>query len=683
MTFMYRKFIAQLILMLCFFNFSYSQNLVPNPSFENYTACPTFFDQIVYATPWYFPNTGTSDYYNVCGVPDFSAPVNFFGNQSPKTGNGYAGAYAYADYSIIPTNYREYITAELLTPLNAGEYYYVGFNVSLADQSRLAVNLMGVSFTQGVPTFDASNPYMMVEPPQVISDTGTILMDDVGWTKVEGVFRSLVNETHMTIGFFADTGVMDLYERYAIGTPGTKNCAYYYIDDVTVYSYQLSVNGDTSICKGDTAILEGNIGPWIDTNFTWVNSNFPNIILGTDPILEVTPDSTTTYILYGDYDTVAYTVEVYAYDSIYLGEDTTMCNGDEFWLTTQPLTNLTHLWQDGTTNDSLLVTQAGTYWVQTTNIHNCVNSDTINVEIIDPPLVNFGEDTLLCTGDTLTLSVDTTNSTSQWFNGTNGDITNVFSSGNYWVDIANVCGQASDTIMVTFLAPPIVDLGSDTFLCEGDQITLRTSSDQASYLWFNGAQTSSVTVTDGGNYWVRTTNYCGVDTDTILISLQTIPEVYLGEDTVICQITSFELTVPYQEGVAYSWQDASNGTGYTVTSAGVYWVKAENSCGSVQDEITIASCEAILEFPNVFTPNGDGINDYFSPKVLYNVEKWNVSIYNRWGKRIFKSEDLDQLWDGTFKSEKCSDGTYFWVVEYFDQYDQNYSSKGHVTIFGN
>jgi len=80
----------------------------------------------------------------------------------------------------------------------------------------------------------------------------------------------------------------------------------------------------------------------------------------------------------------------------------------------------------------------------------------------------------------------------------------------------------------------------------------------------------------------------------------------------------------------------------------------------ITDEKTLPEC--ILNFPNVFTPNSDGINDVFSFKVCDHVIK--STIYDRWGLKVFETDKVNYYWDGrTTSGEKCTDGNYFYVIQ--------------------
>ncbi len=122
------------------------------------------------------------------------------------------------------------------------------------------------------------------------------------------------------------------------------------------------------------------------------------------------------------------------------------------------------------------------------------------------------------------------------------------------------------------------------------------------------------------------------------------------------------------------------------SNAGDYFVKLRiDDCGNY-DEITknvfVRNCDIhILEFPNTFSPNGDGINELFQPVKLNGVESLNFQIFNRWGVLVYSSEDLNFYWDGTFNGVDCSEGTYYWIVNYSTRNEEDICEKGFLTLF--
>ncbi|MDP1621476.1 MAG: gliding motility-associated C-terminal domain-containing protein [Bacteroidales bacterium] len=97
------------------------------------------------------------------------------------------------------------------------------------------------------------------------------------------------------------------------------------------------------------------------------------------------------------------------------------------------------------------------------------------------------------------------------------------------------------------------------------------------------------------------------------------------------------------------------------------------------DEITVY---VVPYIPNAFTPNGDGLNDYF--KILglppENITKFNLQIFNRWGQVVFATTNILDSWDGRIKDEICPEGDYIWVIFYEDDKKMTTSNKGTVTL---
>lgn len=102
----------------------------------------------------------------------------------------------------------------------------------------------------------------------------------------------------------------------------------------------------------------------------------------------------------------------------------------------------------------------------------------------------------------------------------------------------------------------------------------------------------------------------------------------------------------------------------------------------VDPEIIIDEKISSIFFPNVFTPNNDGYNDNFYP-VFSNIVNYKIAIYNKWGTKVFETEDINQAWDGKTEEKECSAGVYYWVATY-SSYTKNElckrSSKGSISL---
>jgi gliding motility-associated-like protein len=85
---------------------------------------------------------------------------------------------------------------------------------------------------------------------------------------------------------------------------------------------------------------------------------------------------------------------------------------------------------------------------------------------------------------------------------------------------------------------------------------------------------------------------------------------------------------------------------------------------------------AFLQFPNVFTPNSDGYNDSFVPIYQYNIRSVQLQIFNRWGKQVYATTDIQHGWNG----KGCATGVYFWRAHYQGLNDLTYDQKGYLNL---
>jgi len=244
-------------LFLIFFFFSFTllqaQNLVPNPSFEDYTDTVIAGDTFCNCTQWYTPTNGTPDYFNSHNYGQIGGvPSNYMGYQYPHTGNAYWGFQVIVIDPSWPAtkNAREYIQTKLLDSLHKGIKYCVSFYVSLADSANYATDGIAAYFSDNaVSHFGTLFQYLdtLNYNPQVFNPHGNIITDTKNWTLISGSFIANGGEQYITIGNFWDDANTDTL-FVGGGYRGSAPASYLYIDDV-------SVSADTSTCLS-TAIDE-------------------------------------------------------------------------------------------------------------------------------------------------------------------------------------------------------------------------------------------------------------------------------------------------------------------------------------------------------------------------------------------------------------------------------------------
>lgn len=221
-------------------------NMVYNPSFEEYIRCPQKIEAMGVMTDveaWWQPTKGSSDYFNACGSRDCAVPRNKMGNQIAYNGQAYCGIYC------SQASYREYLQTQLKQPLKAGHRYRVSFWVSLADKSPHAIATIGALFTRDMIADTTSWDILMEREtpenegaehisiatylqPQVVNNKDSILANSKIWQEVVGEFVAEGGEQFLTIGNFADFNHSTVTSTES--TNAVLQGAYYYIDDVCV-----------------------------------------------------------------------------------------------------------------------------------------------------------------------------------------------------------------------------------------------------------------------------------------------------------------------------------------------------------------------------------------------------------------------------------------------------------------
>lgn len=283
-----------------------------------------------------------------------------------------------------------------------------------------------------------------------------------------------------------------------------------------------------------------------------------------------------------------------------------------------------YLWQDGSTNDTLIVKAPGTYWVTITSLQGCISQDTITVtdRIVSLSPVNLGNDTTLCSGQTLILNAGNSGADYLWQNGSSGRSLTVSNSGKYWVRVSNGCETVTDTINVTFIQTPIIDFGPDKTLCAGNPVTLNAGQSGATYLWQDGSTNATFTVNKAGTYAVQVSRGKCTATDTININFAIPPVINLGQDTTLCNGQSLFLDV-FTPGATYLWQDSTTNPYYNITQSGTYAV--EVSIGDCKKSDTV-----IVSFPNADFNLGDSTTICNSTTYVLDVTNTNPQATYLW-----------------------------------------------------
>ncbi len=239
---------------------------------------------------------------------------------------------------------------------------------------------------------------------------------------------------------------------------------------------------------------------------------------------------------------------------------------------------------------------------------------------------------------------------------------------------------------------------SDSVICLGDPVFFKDSLPATTFgfAWDFGDGTLLLNEhnpyyswSSPGTYQVTLTNdnpVCPDDVVTKNIIVNSYPLVNLGPDTSYCPggTSTILLSNQLNPGGTFDnlWSTGSMASSIAVAQAGIYWLRVSNGPCTTTDSITIDR-DCYLNIPNSFSPDGDGLNDYFLPRELLSsgLTAFRMDIYNRWGEKVFATNAIDgRGWDGKHNGVPQSTGVFVYVIEATFHNNLKKTYSGNVTL---
>ena len=376
----------------------------------------------------------------------------------------------------------------------------------------------------------------------------------------------------------------------------------------------ITASGPTAFCMGDSVILTADLG----VSYLWLPNG--------DTTQSITVTASGNYSVQINYgsncigfsDTA--TVTVYLLPNADAGADVSICESDSATLTASGGTN--YLWNTGDTTISISVsdTSTTTYFITVSDV-NCSANDSVTVTIYPLPSVSISGNTILCMGESTTLTTSGGGIFSYVWNTseTTASISaNPITSTVYSVTVTSIDGcLKSDSVTVIVNPLPTAIAGTDTTIDEGSSIQL-TSSGGVSFSWSPST---------------------GLD----------------------CDNCADPIASPTQS-----------------TTYVVYLANANGCKDSTFVTITVNAIGDYYFVPNIFSPNDDGLND-----ILYIGEKGLTEvyfvIYERWGEKVFETTDIAQGWDGKFNGREMNSAVFVYVLTGIFE-GKEIEEKGNITL---
>jgi gliding motility-associated-like protein len=439
------------------------------------------------------------------------------------------------------------------------------------------------------------------------------------------------------------------------------------------------LGNDTSICSGTNLLLDPGSG---FKKYQWSTGATSQQIMVSDAGSYSVTATDNNGCKSGD---TLQIVSVFAIPVLHLGNDTSLCQGEVLPLNAGPGFN-SYEWNTGAVTQNIVAAYPGTYVVQVGDNHLCRASDSISIiSILYPESINLGADTMICQGQKVLLDAGPGFINYQWSTGETTQQIYVTQQDSYFVAAknSNNCISLDSFSVVKVNALPVINLDKNASLCSGDSRVLEAGK-AVNYLWQDGSTKSTLTVTSIGKYWVRVTNTAGcVGSDTTEIrNILSIPADFIEHDTAICE--GMDLTLmPARQFANYLWSTGGTSAAINITTPGQYWLKVTDANGCQEKEyinVTSKYCVSALYVPNAFTPNNDGRNDIFKATLYGAINKFHFLIYNRFGEKVFETDDIDKGWDGWFKNVPQNTGVFAWYCEYQLKNGPIQIQKGIVTL---
>ena len=541
-------------------------------------------------------------------------------------------------------------------------------------------------------------------PVASVSGSATTVCSGSSTTLTASVGTSYSWSTGETINPIVVNPIIGTIYTVTVTSGGCSNDA---TITINVSSVTASVLGNTSICSGSSTTLTASVG----TSYSWSTGETINPIV-VNPTIGTTGYTVTVTNVSGCTGVATITVTVTAQPTatVSASTSTTLCSGSSTTLTAGGGTVYSWLPSTGLSSNNISSpianpTSTMTYSVIVSN-GGCSDTTSITLTINPVPTASVTAGSAsICDGDS-TLLTATGGTIYVWMPGgqtTTSIYVSPTSTQNYTVTVTNASACMDDVIVsVTVVAPVTASiLPVNPNICAGSIITLTAQPAGSIYLWNTGGTDAVIAVfpTVTTTYSVIVSNgSCADSSASVTVNVTASPSANASANPYTI-IFGNQTTLTASGNGAYNWNPTTGiscvacpnpianptvTTTYTVTV-----IDSLTGCSAIDTVIVnvITECDDIF-VPNAFSPfNGDGKNDYavlhIPPPCLKLID---FSIYNRWGQKVFFTDDpmitVDKTkgWDGVFQGKDCDPAVFFYILNVTFANDEFKQLTGNITL---
>lgn len=437
--------------------------------------------------------------------------------------------------------------------------------------------------------------------------------------------------------------------------------------EVQFHQFSLELGSDTTICMNDSLNLTV-VAP-LNNSILWSTGDVGNqITISQEGDYWVT-------IVDSNGCNFSDTLHLLHFNSPFLnlGNDTTICDNAPIDLLLSS-SFVTVNWSNGATSHLLTVSNSDSLSVDVMDQFGCVQTDSIVITANQAPTPQIVGPAKYCENELAIYALSDHYPSIVWMDGSSTDELIVQNGSNSFVSVS-VTNQdgcvGTDGFDLSYVQAPNPIESDEYKVCDSALYVLDATLNGASnYSWNNGESGSQLEVGPGNYVLTYDFDICRFTDTVTIVSNELIFD--LGEDRFICYGDAIDLFPDLYMIDSILWNDSYQGNSFRVNQEYFLYdtitVTAKAfGCGTGYDTIQfyIVDCSCQLFVPNAFSPNNDGINDYFEVEDDCDISNFELILLNRWGNVIFKSTDLNFRWDGKMSNgQYIQDGVYTWKMKY-------------------